>query len=282
MLLVGLEWVRFPVVSWWQVEFDSQDSINQSPLVRGFLIPRRGNTMKLKLATLLLSLTFCMSVFAYGNSQKPQTQDQAQSQGQSQGQNQGQAQQANAAAIAAAAASNKTVVDLTSVNVVKTDIDNTNVNVAKGGDGGNARAQGGDAYSGSKSKAHTGDNTNNIQFGNTLEAANTAMAAIASGCVDSVGMQGMNAGISISGATAQCINRELSSFHLAQAQVYMGMYNEGCKACLGFSEKSIEMAQTAAGRATYNSLETGASKTKSFFADVVQTLGWIAIPVVLL
>lgn len=172
--------------------------------------------MELKLATLLLSLTFCMSAFAFGNNQ-------GQSQDQSQGQNQGQAQQANAAAIAAAAASNSTVVDMTSVNVIKTDIDNTNVNVAKGGDGGNAKAQGGDAYSGSKSRSNSGGNkiSNSVNIeGDTNEyPAASAMAGIATDCVSTLAAQSQAYGISLGGESSDCkaLRTALSFFQLASS-----------------------------------------------------------------
>ena len=214
-----------------------------------------------------------MSVFAFGNSQKPQTQDQAQSQGQSQGQNQGQAQQANAAAIAAAAASNSTVVDMTSVNVIKTDIDNTNVNVAKGGDGGNAKAQGGDAYSGSKSKSNSGGNkiSNNVNIeGDKNEyPASSAIAGMSTPCTDALAGQVLKGGISVGGESPDC-----KALRTAQAYFVLATTFEGTPEGKDYLKKGHYYAN----RAGVSGFELGIKRVRNVVIDIAI----LALPFILL
>ncbi len=179
----------------------------------------------MKFKILVLTLLFSSGVFASGwgngNGNQPgnqdQDQDQAQGQAQQMGQGQGQAQSSHNQNILAAAATGKASVDLDTVN----ENANLNVNIDKSktssySEGSDSRSNSG-ALSGSKSRA--GDNINKI----TIEGDNTeyppasAMAGIATECVNTLAAQSKTFGISLGGESSDCkaLRTALAFFQLA-------------------------------------------------------------------
>ena len=241
------------------------------PLVRGFLIPRRGNTMKLKLATLLLSLTFCMSVFAFGNSQKPHSQ----------------AQQANAAAIAAAAASNKTVVDVTNKNANLNANKNTNLNAnisdnsnslsnrLSNDSESNSYSEG--SYSNSKSgalsgsKSRAGDNTNNITIegDNNKYPAGSAIAGLSTACTDALAGQVVKGGVSLGGESPDC-----KALRTAQAFFLLATTFKGTEEGKDYLKKGHYYAN----RAGVSGFELGIKRVRNVVVDIAI----LALPFILL
>lgn len=132
------------------------------------------------------------------------------------------------------------------------------------------------AKSGSKSRA--GDNANYISIEgdeSDLVAANTAVAALASECVDSTAAQGIMGGISTSGVNASCLARSISSWHLARAQVLIAMPD--CESCNGYAEYSIAKSQEAAKMADTNALASNTSKTRSVVTDMAWIIGAVRL-----
>ena len=186
----------------------------------------------MKLTAMLIALMLSMNVSAFGSNQ-----GQGQEMGQVQGQQMGQS--TDVKNILAAAASNRTIVDLTSKNTNLNANKNTNLNanisdnsnslsnrvsndtrVMNGSysEGSYSKSNSG-ALSGSKSRA--GDNTNNI----TIEGDYTdyppasAMAGIATECVNTLAAQSKTFGISLGGESPDCkaLRTALSFFQLASS-----------------------------------------------------------------
>ena len=185
---------------------------------------------------MLIALMLSMNVFAYNSNQghsqdqdQGQAQTQGQSQGQAQGQQMGQGQSLHNQNLVAAAAKSEATgiawVDVTNKSANLNDNSNSlsnrlsnDSNSLSYSEGSNSKSNSG-ALSGSKSRA--GDNTNNI----TIEGDYTdyppasAMAGIATECVNTLAAQSKTFGISLGGESPDCkaLRTALSFFQLASS-----------------------------------------------------------------